>query len=153
MSGTSEPVQLIRYILQFAGIYLVAIIAVIAVTTLLKFDTPSAMGIIVLIAASSGVAQSFVKNTKRVMEKSERVTLATAGTAITTLLSFLWVWVATSIDPAFASEIRPMLQDSGFLPILIGIVIFAILLSWAVIYFTLGFFGKSALKRMEASVR
>jgi hypothetical protein len=46
-----------------------------------------------------------------------------------------------------------MLQDSGFLPILIGIVIFAILLSWAVIYFTLGFFGKSALKRMETSVR
>ncbi len=153
MINASEPVRLSRYILQFVGIYMLAAIAVIVVTMLLKFDPPSAMGIIILIAASSGVAQSFVKNAGRVMTASERATLATAGTAITVLLSLLMAWAAASFDPGFAAEIQPMLQDSGFLPILISIAVFSILLSWVLIYFTLGFFGKSALKRMEKSVR
>jgi hypothetical protein len=152
MSDKAEPVSLTRYVLQFLGIYALGILATVGITMLLNFDPPSATGIILLVAASGGVAQSFVGKTGRVMLKPERVKLAAIATAVTTLMSALWVWWAMSLDPSLQSEIAPMLQDKGFFPILVAIAVFVVILSWAVVYFTLGFFCKSALKRLQKTV-
>jgi L-asparagine transporter-like permease len=148
MSGVIEPAGLGRYLLQFTGIYLLAAVAIFAVTYFFDFDAPSAMGIILLVAACSGVANSFVTRTRRVMTGAERRTLAIAVTAISTAISAAGLWLST-FDPAFAQELNAMLADQNFAWILALITLVFLLAYFLIAYFTLGFFGKSTLKRLQ----
>jgi len=72
MDDRISSVSLQKYVIQFAGVYVLCNITIFAITTLFNFDVPSSMGIVTLIASTAPVMQSFVKREQRVPSSRER---------------------------------------------------------------------------------
>ena len=148
---TPQPISMMSYALKFTGISTLLSLLVIVVTELLKFDAPSSMGIVTLIAAVAPVAHGFVTKNGRVMSKGERVSFATLGTIFSVLASLVLyagflkfsgveLSVATFNDVFGTTEIP--------WGILAAILAFALVVSWLVLYFSTGWMCRGAMKRL-----
>jgi hypothetical protein len=150
MQSETTPAKLTPYLLTFTGIYLLAIAAVFAITTLLNFEAPSAMGIVTLMVAVAPVMQSFVKKEGRVPTKRERVNFATGGTLLSIICSILAVIVAVlALDGAAAMNdlVTLGLSELSAHPGLFAAIAAAVIVvSWLVIYFSSGFTARNSLK-------
>lgn len=147
MNGTENSFASQRYLLQFTAYYVLCIVAVVAITSLLKFDVPSSMGIITLIAATAPVIQGFVKRENRVPSKSERMKFATLATVITLILTALFIALWLAIYKANPFDLMQAMAIPAWV-ILAG-ALFAAVLSWVVVYFFTGFMSRQAMKQIE----
>jgi hypothetical protein len=97
----SPPPPLTDYIMQFSATYVLCILVVVLVAYVLEFDAPSAMGIIVLIAAMSPPIRSFVSDNRRVFDPRERARFATgvafASLALNVAFAGAFSYVATVV--------------------------------------------------------
>ncbi len=147
MDTRTSSVSLQKYVMQFAGIYVLCNIAIFTITTLLNFDVPSSMGVITLIASTAPVMQSFVKREQRVPSNRERTSFATLATAASLILSAMLAGIMLAVY-----QINPLaLMDVFSIPVwaVLAMVLFAIVLTWVVIYFFSGFMAKQTLKQIE----
>lgn len=136
-----------RYVVQFAGVYILCNILVAAITYVLNFEVPSSMGIITLIASTAPVMQSFVKREQRVPTKSERSNFATFATLASLVLSavvFLTLFAVYQVNPL---DLMSVLGIPFYA--VAALLAFAVALSWIVIYFFSGFMAKQTLKQIE----
>jgi hypothetical protein len=153
--ATQQPISMMPYALKFAGFTVLLSLLVVFITELLKFDVPSSMGIITLIAAAVPVAQSFVSKNSRVMSKGERLSFATLG-SIFSLLASLVLFAGfmkfsgvelstTTLNEIFGTPEIPW-------GILAAILAFALVISWLVLYFSMGWMCKGAMKRLGLDI-
>jgi hypothetical protein len=152
IDATPQPASMMSYALKFTGISILLSLLIVVITELLKFDVPSSMGIITLVAASAPVAQGFVTKNGRVMSKGERVSFATLGTIFSILASLVLYagflkfsgveLTAATLNEAFGTTEIPW-------GILAAILAFALVVSWVVLYFSTGWMCRSAMKRLE----
>lgn len=151
VQNTPEPTPMLLYALKFTGISTLLSLLVIIITELLKFDVPSSMGIITLIAAVAPVAQSFVTKNGRVMSKGERVSFATLGSIfslITSLVLFAGFAKFSGIELSMATLNEVFGTTEIPWGILSAILAFALVVSWLVLYFSTGWMCKGAMKRL-----
>ncbi len=147
MDARISPVSLQKYVIQFAGLYVLCNIAIFAITTLFNFDAPSSMGIVTLIASTAPVMQSFVKREQRVPSSRERVLFASMATAASLILSAVLAGIMLAVY-----QLNPLVvMDVFSIPAwaILATVVFAIVLTWVVIYFFSGFMAKQTLKQIE----
>jgi hypothetical protein len=147
-----QPISMMSYALKFTGISTLLSLLVAFITELLKFDAPSAIGIITFIAASAPVAQGFVTKNGRVMSKGERVTFAILGSifSLIALLAFdagLMVFSGVELSLATLNEMFGTTEIPW--GILAAILAFALVISWLVLYFTTGWMCRGAMKRLQ----
>ena len=143
---------MLSYALKLTGISTLLSILVIVITELLKLDVPSAMGIISLVAATAPVAQGFVTKNGRVMSNSERVSFATLGSIFSILASLvLFAGFAKFSGVELSAATLNEVFGTTEIPwaILAGILAFALVISWLVLYFTTGWMCKGAMKRLQ----
>ena len=150
-AAARQPVSMMPYALKFTGISFLLSLLVIAITEILKFDAPSAMGIVTLIAAVAPVADGFVKKNERAMTKGERVSFAILGSIFSFLASlvlFAGVMKFSGVELSMATLNE--LFGTTEIPwgILAALLVIALLFSWLVIYFSSGWMCKTALKRL-----
>ena len=149
--ATPLPISIMSYALKFTGISTLLSLLVIVVTELLKFDAPSSMGIVTLIAAVAPVAQGFVKKNERVMSKGERVSFAILGSIfslLTSLLMFAGFAKYSGVELSIAS-LNEMFGTTEIPWAIIAVILaFAFVLSWVVLYFSTGWMCRSAMKRL-----
>jgi hypothetical protein len=147
MNASSGPVSLQKYILQFAGVYILCSIVIFAITSVLNFEVPSSMGIVTLIASTAPVMQSFVKRENRMPLKSERVNFASLATAVSLLLSVIFVAALCAVYQLNPLDVLQALE----IPLwaIAAMLLFAAGLSWVVIYFFSGFMAKQTMKQIE----
>ncbi len=146
-----QPISMMSYALKFTGISTLLSLLVIVITELIKFDVPSSMGIITLVAASAPVAQGFVTKNGRVMSKGERVSFATLGTIFSVLTSLVVYagflkFSGVELSVATLNEVFGTTEIPW--GILAAILAFALVISWLVLYFTTGWMCKGAMKRL-----
>jgi hypothetical protein len=152
IDATPQPASMMSYALKFTGISILLSLLIVVITELLKFDVPSSMGIITLVAASAPVAQGFVTKNGRVMSKGERVSFATLGTIFSILASLV---LYTGFLKFSGVELTGATLNEAFgtteIPwgILAAILAFALVVSWVVLYFSTGWMCRSAMKRLE----
>jgi hypothetical protein len=138
---------------QFTMAYVFCLLAIIGVTTLLKFEVPSAMGIISLMAAASAPAQSFVMKHQRVPTKSERNSFAIGATLISIVLSLALTAVALYATAGMEgfdwvrSEIEKVWNELPWLVALLPLL--TLLISWLTVYFGSGFIARQGLKAVK----
>jgi hypothetical protein len=152
MTNTSlspNPVSWGHYILIFLGANVLCNVAVLLITTVLNFEIPSSMGIIMLMVSVMPAVESFVKNESRVLSKSERVQFASLGTASYLALSAFFGVIAYMFG---AFSLQEILNEIPFLFLLLLIAI-VVVVCWLVIYFGTGFMAKQSLKRLENSLK
>jgi hypothetical protein len=147
----SQPVSMMSYALKFTGISILLSLLIVVITELLKFEVPSSMGIITLVAASAPVAQGFVTKNGRVMSKGERVSFATLG-SIFSLLASLVLFAGFAKFSGVELSVATLNEVFGTTEIpwgiLAGILAFALVVSWLVLYFTTGWMCRGAMKRL-----
>jgi heme/copper-type cytochrome/quinol oxidase subunit 4 len=157
MVDQSQPdgrTSLAPYFKQFALYYCLTTLVTVAIVSLLQFEMPSSMGIIILMAAASGPFVSFVHATKRAPTKGERARFATGATIIATLLSMIFfvggAYVMGGVDLLhyFAGLAQKLWTDEP--PLAAALPFIALFVSWVVIYFTSGFYTKQVLKNLAA---
>ena len=152
IAATPQPTSMLSYALKLTGISTLLSILVIVITELLKLDVPSAMGIITLVAATAPVAQGFVTKNGRVMSNSERVSFATLGSIFSILASLvLFAGFAKFSGVELSAATLNEVFGTTEIPwaILAGILAFALVISWLVLYFTTGWMCKGAMKRLQ----
>lgn len=147
IKGTENSFAGQRYLLQFTAYYVLCIAAVVAITSFLKFDVPSSMGIITLIAATAPVIQGFVRRENRVPSKSERMKFATLATAITLILTALFIAVSLAFYQVNPFDLMQAMAIPAW--VIVAGALFAAVLSWVVIYFFTGFMARQTLKQIE----
>jgi hypothetical protein len=151
LDASTANVSLTKYLWQFLGAYVVCILLIAAITYFLNFEAPSAIGMVALIASASPAGQTFVRTNNRAMTTGERARFALLATVASMLLSLLMILgaLAASGLPLSVAGFGEMMgfpeMDSGILSIILGV---GIVVSWVVIYFALGFIGRSTLKQM-----
>jgi hypothetical protein len=150
--ATPQPISMMSYALKFTGISTLLSLLVVVITELIKFDVPSSMGIITLVAASAPVAQSFVTKNGRVMSKGERVSFATLGTIFSVLTSLVVYagflkFSGVELSVATLNEVFGTTEIPW--GILAAILAFALVVSWLVLYFTTGWMCRGAMKRLS----
>ena len=147
------PVPMMRYILQLAGIIVILSAIVVAVTTLLNFEAPSAMGIITLIASLAAVTTSFVQREGRALLRSERVSLANGAAVITVVISAAFIVGVALFNavPLTTADLGMAFVGDASLPWWVfpaGFVASAVF-AWLVTYFTAGFLSRNHKKTMD----
>ena len=143
-----------RYVLQFAGVYALGLVVSFAAAAILKFNLPSAMGIIILMGALTSPIQSFVKAHKRIFLKGERLKLATgvgmatlAVNGVLTAVSLLIFGGLGALDSLLALAKRDGI--SGPL-VIAAIAALSFAVVWLVTYvFSGGFFPRQVLKQVN----
>ena len=111
------------------------------------------MGVVSVMAAASLPAQQFVKNNQRLMMTSERLRFAVYATFLSILVTALLFGAAIlvfagwdNMPALFEQFIATVGGDASLGFLALGI---ACLISFAVIYFAVGFFGKQSLKALQ----
>ena len=152
IEATPQPISMMSYTLKFTGISTLLSLLVIIVTELLKFDAPSSMGIVTLIAAVAPVAHGFVTKNGRAMSKGERISFATLGTIFSVLASLIVYagflkFSGVELSVATLNEVF----GTAEIPwgILAAILAFALVVSWLVLYFSTGWMCRGAMKRLS----
>ncbi|PLP59004.1 hypothetical protein CYK37_10895 [Mesorhizobium loti] len=154
-NDTAAPASMLKYALLFGLMMLFCQVVVAALTTVLKFETPAAMGIIVIMASLAFVMQKFVTDNKRPLLSSERLSLATLGaivavvvTAALQALSALLLDIAGEHD-ALKEVIRELTVGNAS-PNLTFAVLAALVfvLTFVIIFASAGFLARGALKRL-----
>jgi hypothetical protein len=149
--GNPAPVSLARSFLIFTGAYVLATALVMVITTLLNFDVPSAMGIIILVAVTGPVMQAFVSKEGRTMTGRERLIFAVGATLIALALSILFLVGVLFYHgiPLSLGSIQAMVGINGPINglVVLAIAAIALIVPVLVIYFTSGFMGRNALKQ------
>jgi hypothetical protein len=144
---TSKPVSLFPYFLQFMGIYAFCALLVGLIAYYLNFDVPSSMGIILLVVTTSVVVQNFVRKYERALTSSERWRFAGFAVLANILLTIVF---AAAFLGAFGISLDQALLMLG-LPFnflaLIGL--FSLIVTGLVVYFSSGFMGRQAMKKLE----
>ncbi|EJN00021.1 ABZJ_00895 family protein [Phyllobacterium sp. YR531] len=152
----STPVDLKKYVLMFGGILLFCQVVVIIITSVLQFDVPAAMGIIVVMAALSTPIMLFVKKYERVFTQRERVSFSNMAAIVAVIVTGALAAVGfylTSLTGE-ASPLQPMLdgfsRDTGLpaLTLLAGFAVFTMILTWILAYIETGWFARRALKKV-----
>ena len=138
---------------QFTMAYALCLAMILAITTVLRFEVPSSMGIISLMAAMSWPVQTYVMKTGQALTNGQRARFALWGTLISIALSLaitgavMYALSGTAQFDAFLSEIKSMWAE---LPALVVALPFITLgVSWLVLYFGSGFMGRMAVKQMK----
>ncbi|MFD9902464.1 ABZJ_00895 family protein [Mesorhizobium sp. NPDC059025] len=155
-SDTAAPTGMLKYALLFGLMMLFCQVVVAVLTTVLRFETPAAMGIIVIMASLAFVMQKFVTDTRRAPLSSERLSLATLGavvavvvTAALQALSALLLDLAGEHD-ALKDVIRELTVGNAS-PTLTFAVLAALVfaLTFVIIFASAGFLARGALKRLN----
>ena len=155
-SDTATPVGMLKYALLFGLMIVFCQVAVVVLTSILRFETPAAMGIIVIMASLAFVMQKFATDTRRAPLSSERLSLATLGaivavavTAALQALSALLLDLAGEQD-ALKEVIRELTIGSAS-PMLTSLMLAALIfaLTFVIIFASAGFLARSALKRLD----
>jgi hypothetical protein len=152
IEAVPQPISMMSYALKFTGISTLLSLLVVVITEILKFDAPSAMGIITLVAASAPVAQGFVTKNGRVMSKGERVSFASLGTIFSILTSLALYagflkYSGVELSVATLNEVFGTTEIPW--GILTAILAFAVVVSWLLLYFTTGWMCRNAMKRLS----
>ncbi len=146
-----RPISMMPYALKFTGISALLSIFLITLTELINFDVPSSMGTIIMVAAVIPVAQSFVKKNGRVMSEVERVSFAILSSIFslfTSLVIFAGFIKLSGFDLSMATLSEALGTTEIPLGFLVIMLAFALVLSWAVLYFCTGWMCKSAMNRL-----
>ncbi len=156
-SDTATPRSMLKYALLFGLMIIFCQIVVAVLTSILQFETPAAMGIIVIMASLAFVMQKFAADTRRAPLSSERLSLALLGavaavvvTAALQALSAMLLNIAGEHD-ALKDVIRELTVGSAspmLTTALLAVLIFV--LTFVIIFFSAGFLARSALKRLDA---
>ena len=154
---TPTPAPLARYILQLIGIAGLLIAISIAVSIFFNFDLPRSTDIIALIASTAAVGQSFARKQGRAMAKGERLRFANLGTLISVALTWGIIFLALffligSFSPTVIAQGMGLtkLPPLWLLALLQAV---AALITWLVLYFGLGFFGRQMVKQMKKKAK
>lgn len=107
---TNPSVALTKYFIQFSAIYVLCTLIVVLATSLLDFDVPSAMGIIVLLAAVSSPIKSFVNDQKRVFTLGERLRFSTGIAFASLVLNVAFAGLFVYIASAYFGERNPLID-------------------------------------------
>lgn len=153
---------MIKYVLMFGGIYLLCLILAIGTSLLLGFELPSAMGIIVLIAAMAPVVQKFVRDHRRVLTLGERTTLATGIGVAVIILNLGLAGIAFYAAKIFVGDTNPFAYIQGLLDmaardgfsapvVFLGLAAISFVVSWLAAFFYASFGARASLKRLSAS--
>jgi hypothetical protein len=151
--------EMLKYAIVFGGIYLLCIVISVAASSLLNFDLPSSMGIIILIAALTAPVQSFVKDHLRVFTTGERALFAAwIGLAVVVLNLCLGLAFLYGVDALLGgtNPIKVMLAQAARSGIsapvaFLGMAAISFAVSWIVTFFFAGFYARQSLKRLGAS--
>jgi hypothetical protein len=146
MTTTSSP-SLQKYVMQFIASYLLCSVAVFAITSFMNLAVPSGMGIITLMVSAAYPLDTFVKSEQRLMTKGERARFALWATFSSLALSAIVILAASAY---YKTRLTNVLGISGIPNWVLGLLaVFAVFISWVVIYFGSNTIGKQALKRFE----
>jgi hypothetical protein len=149
---STDKAGLGRYYLMFLGLFLVGAAIVNLVTSLLDFETPAAMGIIITMFSAMGPAQAFVRKEGRPMSRGEKLRFATVCTVLSLTLSlgfFLAVFAYYGVPLRPDAIMQALNLPPGDFAILLAVLGFAVVLTWLVILAGVHFGGKGALKQIE----
>ncbi|CAM5506542.1 hypothetical protein MAUB1S_08460 [Mycolicibacterium aubagnense] len=156
-SDTAAPTGMLKYALLFGLMMLFCQVVVVVLTSFLQFETPAAMGIIVIMVSLAFVMQKFAMDTKRAPLSSERLSLAALGaiaavvvTAALQAASAMLLNIAGEHD-ALKDVIRELTIGNAS-PALTFAVLAALIfvLTFVIIYVSAGFLARGALKRLNA---
>lgn len=156
---TSSQPYLTKYIIQFSATYVLCILVVALVTSILNFDAPSAMGIIVLIAALSPPVRSFVIDQKRVFANGERARFATGVAFASLALNVAFAGLFTYIETAFSDGRSPLIdlideanrQGFSFSQVLSIAALFWLSIAWIVAYLFAWFSARSWHRKLSSA--
>lgn len=146
---------------MFSGIYLLCVFLAVGASLVLNFELPSAMGIIIVIAAMAPVVQKFVGDHRRVPTLGERTTLSSGISVAVIILNLglaaVFFYVAKvffgGANPfAYFQELLDMAARDGFsAPVVLAGLAAISFLSWLAAFFYVPFGARAALKRLSAS--
>lgn len=146
MNDDSEP-SLTKYVVQFAGVFVLLAALVGLVDTLFNLSLPSSVGFGVLFGATGYPVVNFVKAEQRVMEPQERAQFALWATLVNVavvVLMFLGICALYQVNPMDLIS-----ASSVSLGVALFGAIFALVLTWFIVYFATGTFGKIGLKQFD----
>ena len=146
MNDDSEP-SLTKYVVQFAGGFILLATVGAVVSSLFNLSASSAVGIGVLIGATGYPVLNFVKTEQRLMEPNERARFALWATLVNMLVVVLLVLGVCALY-----QVNPMylMSASGVsLGVALFSAIFALVLTWVIVYSATGMFGKAGMKQLE----
>jgi hypothetical protein len=152
MTDNAPAVSLTPYLLQFAGIYTIVSILMMAFFYFAEIDPPSVTSMLSVMAGAMIAGQNFATKTRRLMGRRERITFASLSSIIAVVGSLaLIVAVLFFLGVPFSHS--AMTTALG-LPDILGWIWFALLalsliLSWVVAYFTVNWTAKGYLKKLD----
>ncbi|SDP77853.1 ABZJ_00895 family protein [Phyllobacterium sp. OV277] len=150
---SSSPVQtsLAPIFVRFIFAFVLCVIFVQVITTVLKFDIPSSMSIITLVVALAPAFDLFTRTTGRVMTSGEKLRFSLGAAIITIVINvatlLLMSYIATgslNLDTV-TSGVGLGRIDTTFVAIILA---GSLVLAFIITYFTAGFMGRGALKRL-----
>lgn len=146
-----QEVNLTTYIVRFSIIYVCFMICMGFIMALLPFDSNSGGTAASLIIAAMFTVIKFIKDHKRIPNKSEKMKL--------TLFSFLASWIVSiflvGLFVAVSGEGRQLvdliksINITMFLGIFIVVLIVTSLISFGSLYFTYGFIAKKQFQTLQ----
>jgi hypothetical protein len=146
MNDDSEP-SLTKYVVQFAGGFILLGAVLVVVSTLLNVQLPSSVTFGILIGATGYPVFNFVKTEQRLMEPHERARFALWATLVNVAVLipiFLGVCALDHVSPMdFIAASGVSLGEALF------VAIFALVLTWVPVYFAAGMFGKVGMKQLD----
>ena len=133
-SSAERSVAYLKYGLWFILVYIIAIVAIAAVSLIFKISVPAFVSVIMTMIGGMVIGQKFYKDQGRVPEKSEKRRLALTGVAGGLVVSILPLLILIAYDDPSLEPIKGMLQ----IPAGIAIMTAAILFTLGITYLMIG---------------
>jgi hypothetical protein len=149
--------RLLSSLLMFGLVYLVMSALVTAVLVIFNFDAPGGVAIGVLVAATAIGARKFVVDHHRALTRGEQLRFALLALGVILLISLLQLIVLVPIVigvaalPEAIAEVKAGIAEST--TVLALVIAAVVLIYFAVLYFTSGWFSRSFSKRLTATGR
>jgi cytochrome bd-type quinol oxidase subunit 2 len=141
----------------FGLAYLVMSALVTAVLVIFNIDAPGGVAIGVLVAAIAVGARKFVVDNRRALRRGEQLRFALLALGVILLISLLQLIVLVPIVigvaalPAATAEVQAGIAENT--TVLVLVIAAVVLIYFAVLYFTSGWFSRSFSKRLTATGR
>ncbi len=142
-----NEVKILKYILRFSLIYLVAIILVGTILILLNIDSNSGAKIGALLAAVVMTIDKFLKDNKRIPNKQEKSKLVWGSLIASFIVSSLVVVPLLILSGEFSNIIKLISGESS--KYFLAAFIFITVIYYLLLTFFYGSFSKSLYKNMK----
>jgi hypothetical protein len=152
MIDNTPTVSLTPYLLQFAGIYVLISILVMAFFYFTEIDPPSVTGMLSVMAGAMIAGQNYATKTRRLMGRKERLTFASLASLIAVVGSIaLLVVFLLFMGVPFSFTAMTTTMGLPDIPVSIWFLLLALslVLSWVVAYFTVNLTAKTYLKKLN----